>query len=67
MGMLIDGEWHDVWYDTKETKGHFKRSESQFRSWVTVDGSPGPSGDGGPENGADPSSGGTCPRCGASL
>ena len=47
MGMLIKGVWHDVWYDTKETKGQFKRSESQFRNWVTVDGSAGPSGDGG--------------------
>jgi putative glutathione S-transferase len=44
MGMLVDGKWHDVWYDTKETKGHFKRSESQFRNWVTADGSAGSSG-----------------------
>ncbi len=47
MGMLQDGVWHDVWYDTKETKGHFKRSQSQFRNWVTADGSAGPSGEGG--------------------
>ncbi|NTG46469.1 glutathione S-transferase family protein [Agrobacterium rhizogenes] len=47
MGMLVDGVWHDVWYDTKETKGHFKRAASQFRSWVTADGTPGPSGTGG--------------------
>ena len=47
MGMLVEGQWHDVWYDTKETKGHFKRSESQFRNWVTKDGKPGPTGDGG--------------------
>ena len=44
MGMLVDGKWHDVWYDTKASKGHFKRSESQFRNWVTADGSAGPSG-----------------------
>lgn len=44
MGMLVDGKWHDVWYDTKQSKGHFKRSESQFRNWLTVDGSAGPSG-----------------------
>ena len=44
MGMLVDGKWHDVWYDTKENKGHFKRAESQFRNWVTADGSAGPSG-----------------------
>mgnify|MGYP000179126557 CR=1 FL=1 len=47
MGMLIDGVWHDVWYDTKETRGHFKRSEAQFRNYVTVDGEPGPTGVGG--------------------
>lgn len=47
MGMLVDGVWHDVWYDTKETKGHFKRAASQFRNWITADGSAGPSGEGG--------------------
>jgi putative glutathione S-transferase len=47
MGMLIEGVWKDVWYDTKETKGHFKRAQSQFRNWVTADGAPGPSGSGG--------------------
>lgn len=40
MGMLVEGVWKDVWYDTKETKGHFKRGASQFRNWVTVDGTP---------------------------
>ncbi len=44
MGKLVNGIWHDVWYDTKETKGHFKRSESQFRNWVTSDGAAGPTG-----------------------
>ena len=47
MGMLVDGKWHDVWYDTKASKGRFVRSESQFRNWITADGSPGPSGKGG--------------------
>ena len=47
MGMLVDGVWHDVWYDTKATKGHFKRSVSQFRNWITPDGAPGPTGEGG--------------------
>ena len=47
MGMLVDGKWHDVWYDTKASKGRFVRSEAQFRNWVTSDGSPGPSGKGG--------------------
>jgi putative glutathione S-transferase len=44
MGLLIDGVWHDQWYDTKSQNGHFKRKESQFRNWVTVDGSAGPTG-----------------------
>lgn len=47
MGMLVDGKWEDVWYDTKKSKGHFQRSESQFRNWVTADGAAGPSGDAG--------------------
>ncbi|NEO32220.1 MAG: glutathione S-transferase family protein [Symploca sp. SIO3C6] len=44
MGLLIDGVWHDYWYDTKKTKGHFMRQGAQFRNWVTADGSAGPSG-----------------------
>lgn len=47
MGLLIDGKWHDQWYDTKDSGGRFIRSESQFRNWVTADGSAGPSGKGG--------------------
>ncbi|OJU06386.1 MAG: glutathione-dependent reductase [Rhizobium sp. 63-7] len=44
MGRLVEGVWQDVWYDTKENQGHFKRAASQFRNWVTADGSAGPSG-----------------------
>jgi putative glutathione S-transferase len=47
MGLLVDGVWHDVWYETKETNGQFVRSASQFRNFVTADGSPGPTGKGG--------------------
>lgn len=47
MGMLVDGHWVDKWYDTKSTGGAFKRSEAQFRNWVTADGAPGPTGEGG--------------------
>ena len=47
MGLLVDGKWQDKWYDTKSSGGRFKRSESQFRNWVTADGSAGPSGDSG--------------------
>ncbi|MDU8912743.1 glutathione S-transferase family protein [Aestuariicoccus sp. MJ-SS9] len=47
MGLLIDGEWHDQWYDTKTSGGAFKRSAAKFRNWITADGSAGPSGEGG--------------------
>jgi len=47
MGLLIEGRWHDQWYDTKKHGGRFVRQESQFRNWITRDGSPGPSGEGG--------------------
>ncbi|MEL6168355.1 MAG: glutathione S-transferase family protein [Pseudomonadota bacterium] len=47
MGMLVDGTWHTTWYDTKSTKGEFVRTAASFRNWITRDGAPGPSGDGG--------------------
>jgi len=47
MGMLIDGVWRDQWYDTAKTKGRFERQPSTFRNWVTPDGAPGPTGEGG--------------------
>ncbi len=47
MGLLVDGKWKDQWYDTSTSGGRFLRSTSQFRHWVTADGSPGPSGEGG--------------------
>ena len=47
MGLLVDGVWHDQWYDTKSTRGKFERSEAKFRNWVTADGAAGPSGVGG--------------------
>ena len=47
MGLLVDGTWHDRWYDTAASGGRFVRSDAQFRNWVTADGSPGPSGEGG--------------------
>jgi len=47
MGLLVDGQWHDVWYDTGATGGRFIRKESAFRNFVTADGSPGPTGRGG--------------------
>jgi putative glutathione S-transferase len=44
MGLLVDGVWHDQWYDTKSSGGRFERSASQFRNWITPDGSAGASG-----------------------
>jgi putative glutathione S-transferase len=41
MGLLIDGVWHDKWYDTTKSGGRFVRSEAQFRHRVTSDGSSG--------------------------
>lgn len=47
MGLLVDGKWHDKWYDTDKTGGKFEREAARFRNWVTADGSPGPEGQGG--------------------
>lgn len=47
MGLLVEGKWHDAWYDTKSNDGKFIRTESQFRNWITASGEPGPSGTGG--------------------
>ncbi len=47
MGLLVDGVWHDQWYDTSSTGGRFVRKASQFRNWITADGHPGPTGMGG--------------------
>lgn len=46
MGLLIEGSWHDQWYDTA-ADGRFKREHAQRHNWITADGSPGPSGKGG--------------------
>ena len=47
MGRLVDGEWRTGWIDTAATGGAFVRQDSVWRSWVTPDGAPGPSGEGG--------------------
>ncbi len=44
MGKLIEGVWHDVWYDTKSTGGKFVRTDAKFRNWVTADGTDAPHG-----------------------
>jgi len=47
MGLLIDGQWHDRWYDTDKSGGRFVREDARFRHWVTADGAPSPDGEGG--------------------
>jgi len=47
MGLLQDGKWVDRWYETKSKGGRFVRKDSVFRNWITADGAPGPSGEGG--------------------
>lgn len=47
--MLVDGKWVENWQPVQATdaKGGFVRQVSSFRSWVTPDGAPGPTGEGG--------------------
>ena len=47
MGRLVNGQWTEQWYDTEASGGRFERAEATFRNWITADGAPGPSGDGG--------------------
>jgi len=51
MGLLVDGVWQDRGYET--ASGRFVRAPTRFRSWVTPDGSAGPSGGSG--HAAEPS------------
>ena len=47
MGVMIEGSWHDQWYDTANNGGRFVRPDSQFRHWVTPEGQAGPTGEAG--------------------
>ncbi|WP_440897067.1 glutathione S-transferase family protein [Amphibacillus sp. Q70] len=47
MGLLVEGKWYEKTDDVKESDGRFIRQDSQFRSWVTKDGSAGPTGEAG--------------------
>jgi len=46
-GLFVDGVWQSQWYDTSANGGRFVPAEPVFGNWVTPDGKPGPSGDGG--------------------
>jgi putative glutathione S-transferase len=47
--MLVDGKWVADWQPVQKAdeKGRFVRQTSSFRNWITLDGSPGPTGTGG--------------------
>ncbi|BDY05762.1 glutathione S-transferase family protein [Ferrimonas sp. YFM] len=47
--MLIDGRWTEDWQpvQSKDDEGRFIRQTSSFRHWITPDGAPGPTGNGG--------------------
>ena len=47
MGLLVDGVWQDEQHSTRTLGGRFVRPTTRFRNWVTQDGSPGPTGEGG--------------------
>ena len=47
--MLVNGKWDADWQpvQNKDKDGRFIRQVSSFRHWITANGSPGPTGDGG--------------------
>ena len=47
--MLVNGKWTEDWQpvQAKDEKGGFVRQTSSFRNWITPDGGPGPTGEGG--------------------
>ena len=47
MGLLVNGQWQDKWYDTDSSNGKFEREAAQLRHWITVDGSAGITGEAG--------------------
>jgi len=47
MGQLIDGVWAIEELSKKESDGTFKRADTSLRNWITADGRPGPTGEGG--------------------
>ena len=47
--MLVNGKWTAKWdpVQAKDDQGRFIRQTSSFRHWITPDGAPGPTGEGG--------------------
>ncbi|MFO8155383.1 MAG: glutathione S-transferase family protein [Pseudomonadota bacterium] len=47
MGLLVEGELHEDWLEKEQEGGEFVRKAQPFRNWITPDGEPGPTGEGG--------------------
>ena len=47
MSLLINGQLKEDWFDDVSNDGEYVRKDSQFRHWITPDGQPGPTGEGG--------------------
>ena len=47
MGLLVDGVWQDEQHEVRTNDGRFVRPTTRYRNWITPDGSPGLSGEGG--------------------
>ncbi len=47
MGLLVEGVWHENHPEARATDGRFVRQPTRFHNWVTADGAPGPTGEGG--------------------
>lgn len=47
MSLMVNGKIQKQWLEAELEDGSFVRQDSQFRNWITPDGSPGPSGEGG--------------------
>ncbi|MFO7808265.1 glutathione S-transferase family protein [Guyparkeria sp.] len=47
MSLLVEGKLYSDWFESESEGGEFVRKDSMFRHWITPDGSPGPTGEGG--------------------
>ncbi len=47
MGQLVDGKWVGDQYNKRPNMGKFVRKSASFRNWITANGEPGPTGEGG--------------------
>jgi len=37
MGLIVNGQWVDQWYETEQSKGEFVRQDSRFRHTISTD------------------------------